>query len=162
MRWCSHDYRRCTPAMGRSFLASSVGGAVVNTREQILHDWEISDPPTADEIRLYLKDPEIDWTPAEMVESIRRIATRIMGTHRGCAGCTTCTEHGVLNTAADSFEVALAIIQSFLSVSPATAWDEGFNAAEEDIMAHDRNEWENDCIPNPYRSPATTKGNTDA
>lgn len=33
----------------------------------------------------------------------------------------------------------------------ARAWDEGFNAGELDLMQHEENGWDEDCIPNPYR-----------
>ena len=31
------------------------------------------------------------------------------------------------------------------------AWDQGFDAGERDVMEHESDGWERDCIPNPYR-----------
>ena len=33
----------------------------------------------------------------------------------------------------------------------ADAWDEGFDAGERDVMEHESDGWDRDCIPNPYR-----------
>lgn len=33
----------------------------------------------------------------------------------------------------------------------AAAWAEGFDAGERDVFEHERNGWDRDCIPNPYR-----------
>lgn len=30
------------------------------------------------------------------------------------------------------------------------AWEEGFDAAELDVFEHEKHNWGNDCIPNPY------------
>lgn len=39
----------------------------------------------------------------------------------------------------------------FLANVRAEAWAEGFDAGERDVFEHERNGWDRDCIPNPYR-----------
>ena len=43
----------------------------------------------------------------------------------------------------------------------AEAWDEGFDAGEADVMNHNKAGWDGDCIPNPYRTPASPEEGKD-
>lgn len=81
-------------------------------RAKLFFHFEMSDPPTIEDMRTFLRDPEVDFTPADLVKWLREKALRDKGDHRHCAGCPLCSDLWILEHAADYFEVALAIIES--------------------------------------------------
>lgn len=45
-----------------------------------------------------------------------------------------------------------AEFDTWLNAVKADAWDEGFDAGEQDVMQHEQHDWANACIVNPYRN----------
>lgn len=105
-----------------------------NDYAQIAYEFEMSNPPTVEDALLFLNDPELDFTPAQLVSGLRRILARSEATHPGCAGCDICTDHWILQHAADYFEAALALVaelSSLLATARADGRREAFYEAHD-------------------------------
>ena len=82
------------------------------TRTEILANQEMSDPPTPPELRVFLNDPELDFTPTDLVRYVRKLRDKTKGDHRKCAGCPICSDLWVLEHAAEYMEAMVAVIDA--------------------------------------------------
>ena len=48
--------------------------------------------------------------------------------------------------------IARKEFDTWLNSVKADAWDEGFDAGEQDVFQHEQQDWANECIVNPYRN----------
>ncbi len=83
-------------------------------RKDILAQQEISDPPTWAEVRTFLADPELDFTPTDLSGMLRDESKRQGEIHpsRGCIGCEICSERWVLEHAADYIDTMVAMLDA--------------------------------------------------
>lgn len=86
----------------------------MSDRTEILAQQELSDPPTWDEVRTFLADPELDFTPADLTAWLRREDALLKEQHpsRGCIGCDICSRRWVLEHGADYIEAMGAMLDA--------------------------------------------------